>query len=111
MKQIIQRLILLSLALLVILVASCSVQASRRTRALAQIGAGVGASAVIALLGQPNRRELPGQPYLVYADRGCMAPCAVRLWWEWPLFHGIEAWSVDLDSRQRVVNTVHWVSP
>lgn len=111
MKQIVQRLIVLFLVLAVILIASCSVQASVRTRALARIATGDGAPTVIALLGQPTRRELAGQPYLVYADRGCMDPCVVRLWWEWPLFRGIEAWSVELDSRQRVVSTVHWVSP
>jgi hypothetical protein len=111
MKKIAQRLILVSIALAVIFVASCSVQASHKTRALAQIAPGQSAQSVISRLGQPTRRELPSEPFLVYADHGCMAPCAVRLWWEWPLFRGIEAWSVELDSRQRVLRTVHWVSP
>ena len=111
MRKFIQRLILVSLALAVILVASCSVQANRRTRALDHIAAGDTSASVIARLGQPTRRELPGRPYLVYAVRGCAAPCAMRLWWEWPLFRGIEAWSVELDSSQRVVHTTHWLSP
>ena len=111
MEKIIRRLILVSMALAVILVVSCFVQAGRRTRALSQIAAGDNAASVISRLGQPTRRERPGKPYLVYADRGCTKPCATRLWWEWPLLPGIEAWSVELNAAGRVVTTAHWVSP
>jgi hypothetical protein len=111
MKVLAKRLILASMALAVVFVASCSVQANRRTRELEQIAAGDTVASVVARLGQPSERVPAGQPFLRYTDLGCIAPCVVRLWWEWPLFRGIEAWSVDLDSDQRVLTTYHWVSP
>ena len=111
MRKIIQRLSLLLIALAVISVASCSYQASQRTQALDNIAIGDTSESVISRLGQPSKRELPGHPYTLYATQGCVVPCAVRLWWEWPVFRGIEAWSVDLGSDQRVLATAHWVSP
>jgi hypothetical protein len=111
MGKLFKYLALLSLAVAVIFVASCSVQASRKTSALGQIAAGDTAESAIARLGQPSRREPPGRPYLLYDVRGCLSPCATRLWWDWPLLRGIEAWSVELDSSSRVVKTTHWVSP
>ena len=111
MGKILQRLILLLVVLAAVFVASFSIQASQRTRALGKIVVGDTQESVIARLGQPSRSELPGQPYKVYASQGCIAPCAVRLWWEWPVFRGIEAWSVELGTDHRVVQTYHWVSP
>ena len=95
----------------VVLVSSCSIQAHRRTLELGQISVGDSEASVLARLGEPRVREHPGQPYLLYATKGCAAPCATRLWWEWPLFRGMEAWSVDLDASRKVVHTAHWVSP
>ncbi len=73
----------------------------------------IGDSEISAIekLGDPSRRELVREPYLVYASQGCISPCATRLWWEWPLMRGIEAWSVELDANQKVVEKSHWVSP
>ena len=95
---------------IVVLVSSCSVQANRRTRELGHISVGDSEASVLTRLGQPRVREYPGQPYLVYATNGCAAPCATRLWWEWPLFRGMEAWSVDLDASRKVIRATHWVS-
>ena len=111
MSKIIRRLAFLLLALAVVLLASCALQAHSRTQALATISVGDTEQSVLARLGQPSKLESPDQPYLLYATSGCIAPCAKRLWWEWPLFRGIEAWSVELDSSHRVVETSHWVSP
>jgi hypothetical protein len=111
MGKFIQRLIFLLVALAVLFVASCSLQASHRTQALDKIAVGDTQESVIARLGQPSRSELPSKPYTVYASLGCVAPCAVRLWWEWPVFRGIEAWSVDLGANHRVLHSSHWVSP
>jgi hypothetical protein len=111
MGKIFQRLILLLVVLAAIFVASCALQASQRTRALGKVAVGDTQESVIARLGQPSRNEPRGQPYKAYASQGCIAPCVVRLWWEWPVFHGIEAWSVELGTDHRVLQTSHWVSP
>ena len=111
MRKVIQRLISLLIALAVIFVASCSLQASQRTQALEKVAVGDTQESVVERLGQPSRSELPGHPYSLYASRGCVAPCAVRLWWEWPVLRGIEAWSVDLGADHHVLQTAHWVSP
>ena len=111
MRKVIQQLIFLILALAVIFVASCSIQASQRTHALEKITVGDTQESVIARLGQPSRSELRGHAYLLYTSQGCLAPCTVRLWWEWPVLRGMEAWSVDLGADHRVVQTSHWVSP
>jgi hypothetical protein len=111
MGRIIKRLLLATLACVVVLVAAYSVQANRRTRALDQITAGDTAASVIERLGQPTTTELPDKPYLLYSDHGCAAPCATRLWWEGPFLRGMEAWSVELDASGKVVKSAHWVSP
>jgi len=111
MSKIIQRLILVLLAIAVIFVASCSLQARNRTQSLSRISVGDSELSVLERLGQPSTRENSGQPYLLYADQGCISPCFTRLWWEWPLLRGIEAWSVELDSSGKVLGTAHWVSP
>jgi hypothetical protein len=99
------------LTVAVILVGSCSLQSHNRTKTLDQISAGDTEKRVVELLGEPAVREFADHPYLRYATQGCMSPCVTRLWWEWPVFPGIEAWSVELDSSQRVIQTEHWVSP
>ena len=99
------------LAATIILVGSCSLQSHNRTRALDEISVGDAEKRVVELLGEPAVRELADRPYLRYATRGCISPCVTRLWWEWPVFPGIEAWSVEFDSTQRVIQTEHWISP
>jgi hypothetical protein len=111
MRKIIARLVFGFLAASVVFVASCSWQASSRTRSIDQIAIGDSEASVLERLGQPRVRESAGRPYQLYASQGCISPCATRLWWEWPLFRGIEAWSVELDSSNKVVSTAHWVSP
>ena len=111
MRKIIATASLVILAAAVVFVSSCSIQANRRTDQLAKVVVGDAEASVLARLGQPRVREITGQPYLLYATNACTAPCVTRLWWEWPLFRGIEAWSVELDNSNRVVSTAHWVSP
>ena len=111
MSKIIKHSIFVLLGFAAIFVASCSLQARSRTHSLTQVAVGDTKQSVLERLGQPTRTESPGQPYLVYATRGCVAPCFTRLWWEWPFFRGVEAWSVELDSAGKVVHAVHWVSP
>ena len=66
---------------------------------------------VTALLGSPTFTEPAGRPYLRYTGAPCNSPCIRRLWWEWPIFPGIEAWSVELGSTGQVLKTYHWVLP
>ena len=103
--------VIVLVAAAIISVGSCSLQSRNRTHALDQIAAGDSEGHVVELLGKPDVREMPDRPFLRYATQGCISPCAIRLWWEWPLPLGIEAWSVELDASQTVIETAHWVSP
>ena len=111
MRKIIAISSLVLLASAVIFVSSCSVQANRRTEQLAKVVVGDSEASILARLGQPRVREHSGQPYLLYATSACSSPCVTRLWWDLPLFRGVEAWSVELDNSNNVVSTAHWVSP
>ena len=111
MSKILKCLVFVLLGAVAIFVASCSLQARSRTHSLAKIAVGDTKQSVLDRLGQPARIETPSHPYLTYATQGCVAPCATRLWWEWPLFRGVEAWSVALDPAGRVIHTAHWISP
>lgn len=92
-------------------IGACSWRVHRYESALAAIQVGDAESEVIARLGAPSVREPTGAPYMRYTARPCAAPCAERLWWEWPIAPGTEAWSVELTSERRVLRTYHWVSP
>ena len=111
MTKIIATAFLVLLAVAVVFVSSCFIQSNRRTAQLSKVVAGDSEASVLARLGQPRLRENGGQPYLLYATNGCTAPCVTRLWWEWPLLHGFEAWSVELDNSNKGVRTTHWLSP
>ena len=111
MKKIVATVSLVLMAAAVAFVSSCSIQANRRTDQLASIVVGDSEESVVARLGKPRVREPASQPYLLYATSACTVPCATRLWWEWPVFRGVEAWSVELDISNKVVGTAHWVSP
>jgi hypothetical protein len=67
--------------------------------------------AVIDRFGAPSIRETPSAPYLIYAIKPCESPCTQRLWWVHPIMRDIEAWSIEIDSDQRVVHKAHWSSP
>ena len=111
MSKLVRSLIIALLISVAIFVTSCSIQSRNRSHALERISVGDTEQKVVAAMGQPRLREPSGRPYLRYADRACASPCVMRLWWELPLLPGIEAWSVELDSSRRVVQTAHWVLP
>ena len=111
MAKVLRNLALSTLAIAVVGVGSCALQAHRYNSALSQIAVGDPEAAVIGRLGQPSFRETARVPYLRYTGAPCTSPCATRLWWEWPLLPGIEAWSVELGQDHQVVKTYHWVSP
>lgn len=111
MAKTLRVLALSTLTVAVVAVGSCATQVHRYNAALGQVALGDTEAAVISRLGSPSFRELAGTPYLRYTGTPCTAPCTVRLWWEWPVLPGIEAWSVELGQDNNVVKTYHWVSP
>jgi hypothetical protein len=105
------KLVLALVACAVASVATCSHVVARYERAFELTGDGESAPDVIARFGKPSVREVRTQPFLRYATSECNAPCSERLWWEHPVLRGIEAWSVELNSENRVIGKAHWVSP
>jgi hypothetical protein len=103
--------LLLLLALPVFYVSSCSYVDWSRTHGFEATKMGDSETVVLERLGSPSRRMPAGHAFPRYADTGCSAPCATRLWYENRLFLDIEAWSIDLDSTGHVTAKFHWVSP
>ena len=99
------------LAISIVAIFSCTYKTHRIDYLISKVKIGDTEFSVINSLGQPNFRELQNSPYLRYTGAACATPCVVRLWWEAPLFSGIEAWSVEIDHDQKVIDTYHWVSP
>lgn len=86
-------------------------QTSHYRKGFAGIGRGDPEAVVLEAMGPPGVIELRGTPYLRYATGPCSTRCQRRLWWEVTLLHDIEAWSVELDADNTVVETEHWISP
>lgn len=106
----------LFLAILVIAVpalgvSTCTQTVSRYEQALALTINGEQYSQVIERFGKPSVIEHPSSSFLHYAARGCSAPCVIRVWWEYPVLNGIEAWSVEFDDKNQVIHKYHWLSP
>jgi len=100
------------LLLLILYVSTCSYVSHRKTTGFEAVNIGDTEREVIRLLGKPSLREKPGdQPYGRYSSYACSAPCSERLWYENALAFVGEAWSIDLDTDQRVINKSRWVSP
>ena len=103
-----------SLGVLAIVVAGLAVSShtvSQYEQAFEATRDGEALAVVIGRFGEPSVREVPSQAFTRYADRGCKAPCSLRVWWEHPILKGIEAWSVEFNSENHVVHKAHWVSP
>jgi hypothetical protein len=100
---------------LIVAFASVIVGCERKVRfygsGLAKVQIGDSEELVVSRLDQPSVKELEDRPFLRYATKPCFGQCKARLWWEWPILPGVEAWSVELDAGGRVIDTAHWVSP
>lgn len=92
-------------------VAACSRTVSRYEHAYEGTLDGEALSVVVARFGAPSVEESEDREFVRYASVGCTTPCAVRVWWEHPVLVGIEAWSVEFNSDNRVIQKAHWVSP
>ena len=105
---------ILALAVLVatcLAIGACVMRIRHYDAALGEVKVGDSEATVIARLGAPSFREVSGVPHLRYTAAACAAPCVERLWWEWPIAPGMEAWSVEIGSNREVLKTYHWVSP
>lgn len=107
-KKVLTWLLLLSPALYA---ATCSYISENKSAAFDLIKVGDTREMVIDKLGKPSHIEQPGILFSRYAIHQCNNPCVERLWFENPLVIGIEAWSVEIDKNDKVINNSHWVSP
>ncbi len=92
-------------------IAACMHTVSQYENAFAATIVGDAESLVVERFGSPSVRENKADRFLKYAANSCGAPCTERLWWEHPVFRGIEAWSVEFDAMGKAINKTHWVSP
>ena len=103
--------VLLLLGISVVYLATCSGLSESKSRAFESIKPGDSRKTVINALGVPDMRELPEKVFARYASRPCDDPCKERLWFENKLSLGIEAWSVELDKSDHVIDKTYWHSP
>jgi len=111
MWKVIRILALVAVVAAAVAVGACALRIRHYDSALSKVKVGDPEAEVIAALGKPSFREAADAPYLRYTGRACTAPCSERLWWEWPIAPGMEAWSVELAHDRKVLSTYHWVSP
>jgi len=111
MWRVVRILALVVVAVTIIVIGACSFRIRHYDAALAKVRVGDTEQEALVQLGTPTFRESKGVPYLRYTGKACVSPCAERLWWEWPIAPGIEAWSVEVDVNSKVLKTYHWVSP
>ncbi len=89
---------------------SCSYLATANNREYKLINKGDSKADVIAQLGIPSTKTQTNEPF-PRVGSGCELPCIERFWYENRLFLDIEAWSVDFDANDRVLEKYHWTSP
>lgn len=100
------------LLLSILYVSTCSYVSHRKTTGFEAINVGDAEGEVVRLLGKPSVREKAGdRPFGRYSSYACVAPCSERLWYENPLAFVGEAWSIELDTDQRVIRKSRWMSP
>jgi hypothetical protein len=100
-----------ALAIAIVVVGSCTLKVHHYNSAFSRVNIGDTEDSAVARLGVPSYRERAGEPYLRYTGTPCAAPCTSRLWWEWPIMPGIEAWSVEVGENRTVLKTYRWESP
>ncbi len=95
----------------VLYITTCTFVSERAAAAFAAIKVGDTRDTVISQFGMPSHIERPGNLFTRYATHQCQNPCIERLWFENRLIIGIEAWSVELDKSDRVIEKSYWMSP
>jgi hypothetical protein len=68
---------------------------------------------VLERFGRPGITETTADNFKAYIDKPCQSPCIKRMWWEapFPIPKGIEAWAVEFDGTQHVINKTHILFP
>ncbi|MEQ1591683.1 MAG: hypothetical protein ABL892_04755 [Thiobacillaceae bacterium] len=105
------RIFLALICIPVLYVGACSHISNNRSKAFEAVKIGDTEETVINQFGSPSVREMPNVLFSRYATEPCINPCEMRLWFENRLTLDTEAWSVELDTNQRVIRKHHWVSP
>ena len=94
-----------------IYISACSYVSVKNSNAFDSINVGDTEESVIHALGVPSVREQSGKLFPRYASHECQHPCVERLRFENHLSFDIEAWSVELDENDLVIEKAHWMSP
>jgi hypothetical protein len=94
-----------------IYVSSCSYRSYAEDKAFGAIHVGDSMDDVRTIMGQPDAYEKAGRKSPVPFSSGCHSPCAERLWYLNRMSLIGESWSVDFDTRRRVVDKAFWESP
>lgn len=97
--------------ILMLYFSACTYVSAKKSAAFESVNAGDPEGVVIRALGEPSVREHPDVLFSRYASTACQEPCTERLWYENRLSFDIEAWSIELDSKRRVLDKTHWQSP
>lgn len=92
-------------------VSSCSYLSHARQIAFESVEDGESKESVSQKLGSYTVETALGPPFLRYASRACVAPCAERWWLENRMAFDTEAWSVEFDKDGHVIRKVEWTSP
>lgn len=95
----------------VLYVAACSYVSASKSNAYESVNIGDSEEDVVRILGNPSVRETSDAPFTRYSSKPCQGECRQRLWFENRLSLNIEAWSIELDSSNRVIHKAHWHSP
>lgn len=100
------------LALVVLYVGACTFNRHRLQTRFESVAMGASATEMAQAMGLPDEFDSDVTVNALYASRPCEAPCVRRAWY-YNRFQpeGIEAWSFDLDSDDRVVGAAHWLLP
>lgn len=103
---------MVTMAVPVLYIGSCSAITHMREHGFAHIKKGNTESQAIAAMGLPFDREIAGIRRLPqHGAPECVSPCSQRLWYPNRLTLTGEAWAIDLDKSGRVVDTAHITSP
>lgn len=111
MKKVIKLIGILAIIVVVASLLSCAYLSHKGNAAFDSVKVGDSQAQVIDRFGLPYVAKPAGVPYPRYGAQGCKSPCTERLWFRNSMSLDIEAWSVDFDKQDQVIDKYHWSSP
>jgi hypothetical protein len=111
MKKVIKLIGILAIFAIVASLLSCAYVSHKGNAAFESIKMGDSKAQVIGRFGLAYVAKPAGVSYPRYASQGCKSPCTERLWFPNAMSLDIEAWSVDFDKHDQVIDKYHWSSP